>query len=281
MSYGPNPWQQAHWDWRAAGNFICGGAGAGLVIFTVLSGLQGLAATLAIVAGLGLVGLGLLCVWLEIGRPLRALNVFVNLRSSWMSREALVSVFLFALGLGLAAGVKSWAAPVVIAAVAFIYCQARIVQAARGIPAWREPLTVPLLITTGLAEGAGLFWLVVAWQGAGGTLLASLFALLVLARWGLWRAWRSRVATVSAPRALAQLHRVGPAFQWIGTVVPLVLAVVAATGLLPAAWISVLLAGAGLGVAATGAWFKFTLITRAAFNQGFALARLPVRGVPH
>jgi len=156
MSYGPNPWQQAHWDWRAAGNFICGGAGAGLVIFTVLSGLQGLAATLAIVAGLGLVGLGLLCVWLEIGRPLRALNVFVNLRSSWMSREALVSVFLFALGLGLAAGVKSWAAPVVIAAVAFIYCQARIVQAARGIPAWREPLTVPLLITTGLAEGAGL-----------------------------------------------------------------------------------------------------------------------------
>ena len=33
--------------------------------------------------------------------------------------------------------------------------------------------------------------------------------------------------------------------------------------------------------AATGAWFKFTLITRAAFNQGFALARLPVRGVPH
>lgn len=281
MSYGPNPWQQAHWDWRAAGNFICGGAGAGLVIFSVLSGLQGLAATLAIVAGLGLVGLGLLCVWLEIGRPLRALNVFVNLRSSWMSREALVSVFLFALGMGLAAGVKSWAVPVVIAAVAFIYCQARIVQAARGIPAWREPLTVPLLITTGLAEGAGLFWLAVAWQGAGGTLLASLFALLVLARWVIWRAWRRRVATVSAPRALAQLHRVGPALQWIGTVLPLVLAVVAATGLLPVAWAPVLLVAAGLGVAATGAWFKFTLITRAAFNQGFALARLPVRGVPH
>ena len=281
MSYGPNPWQQAHWDWRAAGNFICGGAGAGLVIFTVLSGLQGLAATLAILAGLGLVGLGLLCVWLEIGRPLRALNVFINLRTSWMSREALVSVFLFALGLGLAAGVKSWVAPVVIAAVTFIYCQARIVQAARGIPAWREPLTVPLLITTGLAEGAGLFWLAAAWQSAGGTLLASMFGLLVLVRWGLWRAWRRRVASVSAPRALAQIHRTGPALQWIGTLLPLILAVVAATGLIPAAWTPVLLAAAGLGVAVTGAWFKFTLITRAAFNQGFALARLPVRGVPH
>jgi len=31
--------------------------------------------------------------------------------------------------------------------------------------------------------------------------------------------------------------------------------------------------------AGTGVMFKFTLITRAAFNQGFRLDRLPVRGV--
>ena len=36
---------------------------------------------------------------------------------------------------------------------------------------------------------------------------------------------------------------------------------------------------AGALAALTGAQFKFTLITRASFNQGFALARLPVRGV--
>ncbi|HKB55298.1 MAG TPA: hypothetical protein VKD22_14975, partial [Ramlibacter sp.] len=78
MSYGPNPWQQAHWDWRAAGNFMCGGAGSGLIVFTVLSGTAGLAQVLLLLAGMGLVGLGLLCVWLEIGRPLRALNVFLN-----------------------------------------------------------------------------------------------------------------------------------------------------------------------------------------------------------
>jgi phenylacetyl-CoA:acceptor oxidoreductase subunit 2 len=30
-----------------------------------------------------------------------------------------------------------------------------------------------------------------------------------------------------------------------------------------------------------GAWFKYSLITRAAFNQGFALKHLPVRGVAH
>ena len=28
---GVEPWHQKHWDWKAAGNFLCGGAGAGLV----------------------------------------------------------------------------------------------------------------------------------------------------------------------------------------------------------------------------------------------------------
>jgi phenylacetyl-CoA:acceptor oxidoreductase subunit 2 len=59
-----------------------------------------------------------------------------------------------------------------------------------------------------------------------------------------------------------------------------VLAVLAFAGVLPQPWGGVLLAVAGVCVAATGAAFKFTLITRAAFNQGFSLPRLPVRGVP-
>lgn len=281
MSYGPNPWQQAHWDWRAAGNFMSGGAGAGLMVFTVLSGLKGPIATVAVLAGLGLIGLGLLCVWLEIGRPLRALNVFTNIRQSWMAREALVSVLVFGLGLGLAAGVSSWAAPLVVAALAFVYCQGRILQAAKGIPAWREPLTAPLLVVTGLAEGAGLFLLVSAWPGGGaGAALVWAFAALVLARWLLWRTWRNRVAVKAAPRALAQIDRLGPLLLWLGAAVPLVLAVAAATVLPSGAWGMALLAAAGLCVAVTGAIFKFTLITRAAYNQGFALSRMPVRGVP-
>ena len=279
MSFGPNPWQQAHWDWRAAGNFICGGAGSGLLVFAVLSGVQGPAALVALLAGLGLIGLGLFCVWLEIGRPWRALNVFYNLRQSWMAREALVSVFVFGLGLGLAAGVKSWAAPLVVAALAFVYCQGRILQAAKGIPAWREPLTVPLLVLTGLAEGAGLFWLFTAWQGAFSVLWVGVFAALVAARWVLWRTWRNRVARAVVPRALAQIDRAGLRLQWIGGAAPLVLAALAASGLVTGAWGAALLAAAGLGVAVTGAAFKFTLITRAAFNQGFALSRMPVRGV--
>jgi len=280
MTYGPTPWQQAHWDWRAAGNFICGGAGGGLIVFTVLAGTPRPAATLLLLAGLGLVGLGLLCVWLEIGRPLRALNVFLNPRTSWMTREALVSLVLFGLGLGLLTGVEAWGPPAVLAALGFLYCQARIVQAARGIPAWREPLTVPLLIVTGLAEGAGLFWLATAWQARGGALLAALFGALVLARWLLWRAWRRRVATVAAPTALRAIDRSGRSLQWLGGGAALALIALPATGLLAGAWAAALLAAAGLLVAATGVLFKFTLITRASFNQGFALTRLPVRGVP-
>ena len=109
MSYGPAPWQQKNWDWRAAGNFIGGGAGSGLIVFTALSGAQGLALTAAHAGGLALIGCGLLCVWLEIGRPLRALHVFFNPRTSWMTREAYHGdAARFRVGMAAAAGVPGF-----------------------------------------------------------------------------------------------------------------------------------------------------------------------------
>ncbi len=92
MSFGPNPWQQQSWDWRAAGNFICGGVGGGLIVCAVLlDAPHGL-----LLWGAVLVGLGLGSVWLEIGRPWRAMHVYLNPRTSWMSREAIVAPLLFA-----------------------------------------------------------------------------------------------------------------------------------------------------------------------------------------
>ena len=38
------------------------------------------------------IGAGLTCVWLEIGRPLRAINVFFHPQTSWMTREGIVAV---------------------------------------------------------------------------------------------------------------------------------------------------------------------------------------------
>ncbi len=94
MIYGPNPWQQTQWDWRAAANFIGGGAGAGLIVLVAVSGAQGPARVAMLLLGLLLVVGGLICVWLEIGRPLRALHVFFNPRTSWMTREAFVAALL-------------------------------------------------------------------------------------------------------------------------------------------------------------------------------------------
>lgn len=277
MSYGPDPWQQAHWDWRAAGNFVCGGAGAGLLVFTALSGATGLALTLLALAGMGLVGLGLLCVWLEIGRPWRAMNVMRRPGSSWMSREAMAAPLVFILGLGVAAGVQAWTPLLLLAALGFLYCQARIVQAAKGIPAWREPLTVPLLVVTGLAEGAGLFWLSGVAPARGAVLLVAIFAALLVGRWLLWRSWRDRLARVAAAPALAAVDIAGRRLYWLGGALPLALALVAQYGAPGSAF---LLAAAGASAAAAGAFFKYTLITRAAFNQGFRVPHLPVRGVP-
>jgi phenylacetyl-CoA:acceptor oxidoreductase 26-kDa subunit len=276
-SFGPAPWQQAHWDWRAAGNFMGGGAGAGLLAFAVLAGVDGLRGTLLVLAGLALIGLGLLCVWLEIGRPLRAMNVMRRPGSSWMSREAMVAPLVFALGLGVAAGLHAWAPLLLFAAVGFLYCQARMVQAGKGIPAWREPLTVPLMVLTGLAEGAGWFWASGALPARAGVLLALLFAALVLARWLVWRAWRGRLAATADRRALAAIDRTGRGVQWFGGLLPILLTLFALSG---APGARVLLAFAGVCAALAGACFKFTLITRAAHNQGFALQHLPVRGVP-
>ena len=156
MSFGPNPWQQTNWDWRAAGNFMGGGAGAGLVVWSVLSG----AHPALLVIGLALIGAGLLCVWAEIGRPLRALHVFFNPQTSWMTREGLVAMLLMPVGLASAVLWPQLAPAAALLAVGFIYCQARILHMAKGIPAWREPRVVPLIVATGLVEGGGLLMLV-------------------------------------------------------------------------------------------------------------------------
>ena len=61
----------------------------------------------------------------------------------------------------------------------------------------------------------------------------------------------------------------------LGTVAPLALLLV---GWFVPGVARVLVPLAGVAALATGWQFKFVLITRAAYNQGFALPHLPVRG---
>ncbi len=277
MTYGPRPWQQTQWDWRAAGNFICGGAGSGLIVFTAVSGARGPMLTALMLAGLALIGLGLTCVWLEIGRPLRAFNVFFNPRTSWMSREAIAATLLMPVGFAAAVAVPELAWLAALIALVFVYCQSRMLQAAKGIVAWREPRLLPLMMATGLTEGAGLFWLGALWHGQATLALLLLFAALVLVRMLLWRAWRQRLERRAAPRALSAIDGAGRTLLVAGTLIPLGASIVAGVGQFGAS-ATMLAAVAGLLAAIAGSWFKFTLVTRAGFNQGFALTHLPVRG---
>jgi phenylacetyl-CoA:acceptor oxidoreductase subunit 2 len=235
---------QASWDARAAANFMLGGAGAGLLALSLF-----LDSRASVLLGMALIALGLAAVWLEIGRKLRALHVFFNPFTSWMSRESFAAVLVFAFGI--LSLFHRWALPLAaLAALAFLYCQARILRAAKGIPAWRAPQVVPLILFTGLAEGAGL--------GLFFGLEPGIFIAAILVRAFAWHRYREAVKSPA-------LERPGKALVWAGSVLPLAL-------LLPAVPL------AGVLAVAAGAWLKLALVTRASFNQGFSLPHLPVRG---
>jgi phenylacetyl-CoA:acceptor oxidoreductase subunit 2 len=276
MNYGPKPWHQSNWDFRAALNFMFGGTGAGLLVVVAFSGLAGDALRAEIVLGMALIGAGLISVWFEIGRPLRAINVGFNPFTSWMTRESFAAGAVFALGLFAAwLGNPALAQAAALAALVFAYCQGRMLRAAKGIPAWRVPALAWLNFTTALAEGAGLFVVLATLFDTPAKGVLAYFSLALVARGLAWSIYRGSVAKSAARPALAALERAGKILIQFGTIAPLALLLL---GLFAAdiARIAVLLAG--VAALATGGQFKFVLITRAAYNQGFALPHLPVRG---
>jgi phenylacetyl-CoA:acceptor oxidoreductase subunit 2 len=268
------PRQQRNWDARAAANFICGGAGGGLLLATALASVLGEDLRPLVVLALALVGIGLLAVWLEIGRPWRALNVYLNATTSWMTREAMVAPLLFASGA--AAVLFNWPAAFWIAGLlglVYIYCQARMLHANKGIPAWRHASCVGMVVATGMAEGAGLLCAgALVWPGLGsfGILLAGLLALRLLA----WRKYLASLRSTGVPVGTSNvLNALDVRFVWFGHAAPAVLGLAAGLG-----GLSLLAVLAGVLAAAAGGWFKYTLVCRAAFTQGFALPRTPSRG---
>jgi len=203
MSFGPKPWIQLHWDWRAAGNFMFGGAGSGLLLAAALVLPLGPAWAVSLPLGLALVALGLLCVWLEIGRPLRALHVFFNPWTSWMTREAFAGVALFVAAF--AAFFRPGTATVTalgLCALVFAWCQAWILKASKGIPAWREPKLVAFILATALTEGAALAVLLALAYSRQDKLVYGLLAAALVARAIAWSVYVSATAPklTGAPR---------------------------------------------------------------------------------
>lgn len=279
-SRGVEPTLQQHWDWKAAGNFICGGLGSGLFVFSALGSLRyGELAPFGW-AALGIVALGLSLLLLKIGRPLRAINVLRQPQHSWMAREAWIAALWFPLaGLALWSHEPTLLLGAAVVAVLFLFSQAMILKKAKGIPAWRISWIVPLVITTGMAEGGGLFLAATAQIAAFrtmATLVASAVIVLAALRGVMWRSYCSALKAEGAPtRALAELRDYSPWFFVVGLALPSAL-IVAGFALTAAS--AVLFAIAGVCITTAGATLKFILITRAGFNQGFALNHTPVRG---
>ncbi len=285
MNKGTVPKLQRSWDLRAACNFIGGGTGTGLLVFVAISAVLGWPYALAGLVALAFIGFGLSMVWLEIGKPLRAINVFFHPQTSWMTREGIVALPLFALvALALllvltlpdldvlAAMVMALAAMV---GLGFLYCQARILRAAKGIRAWSEPAILPLILTSGLAEGAGVYLVLAGLLGAPQLWACALSLVLCGARYAAWRHYRIQLAANGAPvDSLIVLRDAEPLAAWLGHAVPAVLLVLALAGVLPGA----LGALAGIALAATGWYVKVLIVLRAARSNGFAVAHTPVRG---
>lgn len=268
------PRQQQEWDIKGALNFVFGGAGGGLLVASPFAATLGADPRPFIALGLVLVGAGLFSVWLKIGRPWRAYHVVRRLSTSWMTREAWLAPVVFIAG----AFAFLTLSPLAVAlagllGLIYAYAQGRILKANIGISAWRRWSCVVLIVVTALVEGFGIVALaVVAWPSLAP--LGYLLAALIVARLFAWRSYIADLRKTGAPTGtLAAFDAFAPRFLWLGHVAAGALALFGAIVALPVA-----IALGGALAAVGGALFKYTLVCRAAFTQGFALPRTPARG---
>ncbi len=271
---------QKFWDWRAAMNWCFGGLSSGAIVMLWLWSLvipippqQHALINLALAV---LMGAGLFFVFLKIGKKPRFWRAILRPQTSWMTRELYAAVFF---GLTLLTSLHqpspSALALTAMAAFLFLFCQARILYCARGIPNWRAPLIPWMFIATGLLEGVGLIGIIFG-SGNGISALASMAVLLIFVNAGLWMAYRKTARSVGIPPlSRAVINDASTTLHLIGH------------GLAAALFISCLvfsdssqiwLVMAGTTTIASGFFMKFTIIVRAGYHQGYALPRLPQRG---
>ncbi len=148
---------------------VSSGTGYGLLFLLGLLGAMGklpanpLFGFAGMALGLGLVGAGLLSSMLHLGHPERAWRAFSQWRTSWLSREGVVSVLSFGPGIGflylwvfegpghslfgLLGGLTA------LFAVLTVYCTAMIYRSLPPIHQWANGWTAPGYLFMGLAGG--------------------------------------------------------------------------------------------------------------------------------
>ncbi|MFN0304230.1 MAG: 4Fe-4S dicluster domain-containing protein [Burkholderiales bacterium] len=275
---------QTFWDWRAAMNWCFGGLAGGTVFAAWVASWVGLIEPARLpgffLLGAGLMSIGLVCVFLKIGRQERFWRAFARPNTSWMSRELYVVVVLF----GALAAELVWPHPIIetiiaFAAIGFVYCQAQILHAAKGIPAWRAPLIPTMIFASGLFEGVGMIALLTGLVPAmvkASVMIAGTGLVLTILNAALFHRYRSTARQEGIPPlARRALDDLAPVVHSTGHALPALLFFVALVAPIDPA---TLLPLAGFSVLAGGFWWKFVIVTRASFQQGFALPNAPQRG---
>jgi DMSO reductase anchor subunit len=208
-----------------------------IVFFTTASGagfglltLTGLAAPLGLLPqnpGFGFVALavavilavaGLLSSMLHLGRPERAWRAFSQWKSSWLSREGVLSVLTFipAAIFGLGWLLFGWTGGLIglcgfltaVLAVCTTYCTGMIYASLKPIRQWNNGWVVPNYLALGLMSGLLLLDLIVRfWTRPLEIPLATLIAVAV-AWWLKERYWQF-IDTASAPSTVASATGLG------------------------------------------------------------------------
>lgn len=276
--------RQTLWDWRAAMNWIFGGVGSGLAVAAWLAALVGAVPAASVpamhVLAAAIMALGLFFVFLKIGRKLRFWRALARPQTSWMTREIYAVAAFYPAVLANLLWPSAWLALAGgVLALAFLFCQAKILHLARGVPAWRAPLVPWMILASGLFEGLGLLGLLVAlgWRaGPPGAALPLAGLALAVVNALLWAAYRRGAQAAGiVPLARRVIERLAAPLHLAGHALA-ALAFAAALVHPPRALLYLGIAGTAAIV--QGAVWKFTLIVRAGYQQGYLLPAVPQRG---
>jgi phenylacetyl-CoA:acceptor oxidoreductase subunit 2 len=163
------PVKQKIWGWPAAVNFIIGGTGGGVYLFSFIQTFMRFgSASFSKSLPFGLIpplllSIGFLCLGIEAGRPLRGCYLFRNPRQSWISRETLACCIF------IPAALCDYFFPypvlklfAITAALGFLGSQGFIVYRSRAITAWNLPIIPLVFLSSGLVSGYGLFLILTA-----------------------------------------------------------------------------------------------------------------------
>lgn len=231
-----------------------------------------------------LVALGLAVLSLEIGKIRHAGWIFSNLKTSWMSREALCAVVFIVFGAASAVAEPSVGLLIAAAAAAvgFVLCQAMLVRRCVAVSSWRLPATGLFFLTSAAATGFALFQLIC--HGAGVTAPAVLVAIGAAGVASNAAVWMHILSTAR----LGDVPKIGTAASLTATLgfghlVPALF--LAAPLFLPLydtarALLETSSFAACLCIIASIGWQKRTLIVRMAFTDAVA-AQWSVRSLTH